>query len=95
MDEGMARSTLARANHARTILEDQIVIETFERMETRLRQAWEGSKFHDSEGREEAYRMLRTLKLFKDEFGQMLSDGEVARGDLARLKAFIKGVVNG
>lgn len=94
-DEGVARATLARANRARLILEDEIVVDTFVRMEKRLRETWEGSKFHDAEGREEAYRMLRTLRLFKDEFGQMLSDGEVAKSDLARLKAFIKGAING
>ena len=73
---------VTRAARARAILEDELVAEALGMIEANLRQAWEHSRFDDTPGREEAYRMLRAARSFRAWFEQALSDGKVAAAEI-------------
>ncbi len=81
-DQVLARRTLERANRARAILEDALVAEVFDRMERRLVEAWAASGPGEMAVREDSYRSLRALQVFRSEFERLLSDGKVAERDL-------------
>lgn len=86
-DPIMARRSLERAARARAIVEDELVVEVFGRLEGRLIEGWAGSAPGDLAAREEAYRALRALQDFRAEFERLLSDGKVAERDLFEFKA--------
>ena len=86
MHELDIRRALDRAARARAILEDDLVVEAFARLERRLHGNWAGSAAGDHDQREQAYRALRALQDFKAEFARLLSDGQVAERDLAELQ---------
>jgi hypothetical protein len=86
-DPVLARRSLEKANRARAILEDELVSETFDRMERRLVETWSASAPSDMTAREESYRSLRALQNFRAEFERLISDGKVAERDLSEFKA--------
>jgi hypothetical protein len=85
MHELDIRRALDRAARARAIVEDELVVEVFARLERRLQDDWTGSAPADQDGRERAYRALRALQDFRAEFARLISDGQVAERELAAL----------
>ena len=83
----VARRCLERAARARAIVEDELVVEVFARLESRSIEGWAASAPGEAVAREEAYRSLRALRDFKAEFERLLSDGKVAEHDLTDIKA--------
>ncbi len=81
------RRRLERAARARAIVEDELVVEVFARLESRLIEGWVASPPGETMAREEAYRSLRALHDFKAEFERLLSDGKVAERGLMDTKA--------
>ena len=86
-DPIIARRCLERAARARAIVEDELVVEVFARLESRLIEGWAASRPDEAAAREEAYRSLRALQDFKAAFERLLSDGKVAERDLMDIKA--------
>ena len=81
-DEFALRRALNAARRARAILEDELVAAALDAIEAELRADWESSQPDDSASRENAYRMLRAAKAFRERFQKMIDDGAVARAVL-------------
>ena len=81
-DEFALRRAMNAAWRARAIIEDELVAAALETIEAELRAAWEPSQPDDSASRENAYRMLRAAKAFRERFQKMIDDGAVARAVL-------------
>jgi hypothetical protein len=81
-DEFALRRALNAARRARAILEDDLVAAAFDAIEAELRAEWESSQPDDSASRENAYRMLRVTKAFRERFQKVIDDGAVARAVL-------------
>jgi|SRR5215469_4999644 hypothetical protein len=82
MDEAALRHDIARANRARLILEDELVVEALGRMEARCHAAWAHSTSDQAAAREEAYRMLRAVKTFRAELEQVIRGGQLAKAEI-------------
>ena len=81
-DEFALRRALNAARRARAILEDELVAAALDAIEAELRASWESSKLEDSASRENAYRMFRAAKAFRERLQKVIDDGAVARAVL-------------
>ena len=81
-DATALRRAIAAASRAKAILDDEIVAGALDAIEAELRANWESSDLGDREGREDAYRMFRAAKAFRDRLGKTISDGAVARAEI-------------
>jgi signal transduction protein with GAF and PtsI domain len=71
-----------RGQRAKAILEDEIVTEALDAIEAGLRAGWEGSRAEDTADREDAYRMLRAAKAFRERLRKVIDDGAVAQAEI-------------
>jgi hypothetical protein len=81
-DEFALRRALNAASRVKAILEDELVAGALDAIEAELRAEWESSQPDDSASRENAYRMLRAAKAFRERFQKVIDDGAMARAVL-------------
>lgn len=84
-DEGVLRQRVNRADRAKRILEDELIKEAFEKIESTIDYAWKNSKADDEEARHNAYLMLRLLQDFKEQFHSVITTGRVSERELLRV----------
>lgn len=76
-----------RADRAKEILENPLVVEAFETIEREITQALMDSPARDTEGREKLYLMNQLLKRVKKHFESTVNTGYLAKRTIAdRLK---------
>jgi hypothetical protein len=76
-----------RADRAKELLENPLVIEAFETIEREITQALMDSPARDTEGREKLYLMNQLLKRVKKHFESTVNTGYLAKRTIAdRLK---------
>lgn len=68
---------LARAHHAKNLLEDEFLTEMLDNIEDRWIRAWANSKPKDADGRELAYNRVQGVKEFRAELFAVMSDAAV------------------
>lgn len=81
MDERTA-SEIARAERAKLILEDPLVVAALSEMKQHFRDAWEQSPARDKDGREELYRYMKVIGHFEAAFRVHIETGELAAHQL-------------
>jgi hypothetical protein len=81
-EEFALRRALNAASRVKAILEDGLVAGALDAIEAELRAEWESSQPDDSASRENAYRMLRAAKAFRERFQKVIDDGAMARAVL-------------
>ncbi|SOY79937.1 conserved hypothetical protein [Cupriavidus taiwanensis] len=81
MDERTA-SEIARAERAKLILEDPMVVAALHDMREHIRNAWEQSPARDKEGREELFRYMKVIGNFESAFRTHIGTGEIAAHQL-------------
>jgi hypothetical protein len=84
-DEGKLREQASRGEHARRILESELVQEVFAKMDQKILGSIRESLGDEQDIRERAYLMFRLLENFKVEFKTMVLTGEAASKELLRL----------
>ena len=77
---------VARANDAKRMLEDPLVIEALMSVEDGMIKAWRNSSPTDAEARERAYWAMWGLDAFRSFFATALADGKLAQYDLDKLE---------
>lgn len=77
------RADEARARHAKSILEDEMVVQALTLIRKNVTEAWERSKSDDKEGREDAWRQLKALNEFERHFVSILKTGHLAEQELS------------
>ena len=80
------RVTIATAERAHALLTDPLLVDAFARLESKWMDAWKNSPARDADGREEIWRLLRTLTALRGELESVLQDGTVARHKLDELR---------
>jgi hypothetical protein len=85
-DEGKLREQAARGEHARRIVESEIVQEVFAKMDQKILGSIRESLGDEQDIRERAYLMFRLLENFKVEFKTMVLTGQAASAQLLRVK---------
>lgn len=76
----------ARAELARSILENPLFTESFEYVSHSLYQAWKDSGAKDADLREDIHRTLEASNRFRQFFIKVVNEGAVARHELIRAK---------
>ncbi len=75
-----------RAQRAKQIMTDELVVEALETMEREIVDAWKGAAYPDAEGREVLYRQLWSIRYFKAFFERVMTDGVMHQHELQQLK---------
>jgi len=70
--------TLKRAEHARQLLSDPLIVEAFTAIKNEILSQWEECPVRDVEGREILWRYYKTFGKFKSIFEGAVENGKVA-----------------
>jgi len=70
---------ISKGNSAKTLIEDPILQEVFEKLETSYNNAWISSGLDDVQKRETLYLSIRALSQFKLELESMIMGGKLAQ----------------
>jgi hypothetical protein len=81
MDERVI-AEIARADRAKMILEDPMVVEALTAMRDHIMQAWQESPARDKEGREELFRYIKVIGQFESVFRTHIETGALAAHQL-------------
>jgi hypothetical protein len=79
-----------RANRAKEVLENEVYIDTFKKLEEELRTAWETSPARDKEGRELLWLTLGQLRRVQAMLEHTMASGKLKAQDLAHKQARAK-----
>lgn len=74
-----------RAARAEAFLRDELVIESYERLEADLVKAWIMSDPRDNDGRERAWNAVQANRKHKDYFQSVITNGKLADAELKEL----------
>jgi hypothetical protein len=72
-------NTIARADHAKRLLEDELLKEAFEAVEHDIFEEWRNSATADHSVRSELFHTLKGLERLKARLQAILDDGLVAK----------------
>jgi hypothetical protein len=75
---------IQRAERAALLLNEPLMAEAFETIETKLRDAWETSPARDVDGRETLWLSIKLLKQLKSHLTSVIETGQLASEGLAR-----------
>jgi hypothetical protein len=70
---------ISKGVSAKTLIEDPILQEVFEKLETSYNNAWISSGLDDVQKRETLYLSIRALSQFKLELESMIMGGKIAQ----------------
>lgn len=87
MDESLKRRQADRGERAKRVLENELVIEAFEKMEKDIIEGWKKTAPDDDRGRHNAYLLDRLLRNFKAQFEQYLITGKAAQKELLNINS--------
>lgn len=75
----MSSNLLARADHAKRLLEDELLVEAFSEVERDIFEEWRLSAPADHSTRSELFHTLKGLERLKARLQAILDDGLVAK----------------
>jgi hypothetical protein len=78
-DSLSAEERISKGDQAQTILDNPVIQEVFEKLESGYINAWISSGLGDSAKREQTYLLLRVLEEFKFEINSMITSGRFAK----------------
>jgi hypothetical protein len=84
-DEQARRAEIARAERARALLNDPLLIEAFATLEQDYIDGWTRTGVDQSEGREAIWRHLQALRQVRAHLESAVQTGRMARHQLAQL----------
>lgn len=73
---------MARAERAKVLLSDPLIVEALKTLEDEVFQAFADSPVRDKEGREELSRLIKTARKFKGLLERAVADGQVLRAEI-------------
>lgn len=88
MTEDKLHRDLARAARAKALIEDELVVEAFTRLEADYVAAWKTWAAADTAGRERLWLAVNVLGKVRDHLGRVLADGKLAQRQLDEMSDF-------
>jgi hypothetical protein len=76
------RIALARSEAAKRIMDDPMVKEALEAIESGIVEAWKDMPLREVEGREHLHRLLQAKRKFEAVFASHMANGSIAAHDL-------------
>ena len=75
---------IQRADHAKRILNDTLVVDTLAKMRATVFDNFRTSKFDNVEEREDLYKMIKAIDHFEGEFVRLINNGKKAQSILSK-----------
>jgi hypothetical protein len=96
-DESKLRKQQERGDRAKRLLENELLVEAFEKIEADILDKWQNSAADEKEQRDNAYLMHRLLQNLKAQIKQIVITGDGATKELLRLNdpSKIRRLING
>lgn len=87
MDEIKLGIAQHRGIRAAELLENSLLKETFEYLETEYLKAWRSTKVRDTDARERLWQAVQVLGIIQEHLKHHVTNGRIAAEDLRRLSA--------
>ena len=84
-DESKLRIDAARASRAKTLLENDLLLEAFAALESAYIDRWRATHIDDDKGREKLFIAVNVVGKVKDHLSAIVSNGSVAAVELNNL----------
>ena len=96
-DEHELKRQADRGDRAKRLLENELINEAFDKIESEIMDAWRNSPADAEQERYNAYLMYRLLMNFKGQFKQAVAHGEAASKQLLQIRdpSKFKRMING
>lgn len=75
---------IQRGERAALLLQDEMLTEALETIETEYTEQWKNSPVRDVDGREKLFLMVKTAQKFRAELESVLTTGKLAKATLAQ-----------
>ena len=90
MDEIKLGQAQHRGIRAAELLENSLLQETFQYLESEYLSAWRSTKVRDTEARERLWQAIQILGILQEHLKLHVTNGRIAAEDLRRLSAMSK-----
>ena len=81
-DELALHQKTSRAARARALIEDELLVEAFAKLDADYVQAWRATDARDDDARQRLWQAANILGIVKDHLRKMIIDGKIAQKDL-------------
>jgi hypothetical protein len=85
IDELKLNSDIGRRARADALLRDELLQESFHKLEERYVEEWRVSQFRDTDARERLWQAVNVVRKVKDHLARIVSDGKLAQRQLDEL----------
>ena len=86
MNEGKLRAERERASNAERLLNEPLIKEAFDYLDTEFMRAWKQSSVEDTQARERIYNLCKALEAVKGHLKSVIETGKMAKAQLDQLK---------
>jgi hypothetical protein len=84
VDEVALREAQVRADHARRLLEDEVLTAAFDAVETVYMEVWKNTRFDEVDKREHAHQVVGVLRDVKTYLKAAVEMGDAAQRELSK-----------
>lgn len=84
--EDKLRDAVQRGDRAKALLQNELLVEAFDNLESKIMEEWKATDPEDKERREDAWRSLKLLQTLQGQFRRIVTTGEAASKELVRIK---------
>ena len=79
MSQANLRTKQERSAHAERLLNDEILKEAFDKLDTEFMRTWRQTSVNDTEARERIYSLCTALDAIKQHIASVIVDGKIAK----------------
>jgi len=85
VDESVLDRDAAKAARAKALLDDELILEAFDKLETNYVAAWRGTAIDDMAGREKLFLAINIVGKVRDHLASVVANGKLAQAELKEL----------
>jgi hypothetical protein len=85
VDESVLQCDAAKAVRAQALLDDELLSEAFDGLETNYIAAWRGTVIDDVAGREKLFLAINIVGKLRDHLASVVANGKLAQAELKEL----------
>jgi hypothetical protein len=85
MTEDKLQRDIVRGANARALLEDELLVESFEKLEAEYIAAWRITPARDTDARERLWQAVNIVGKLREHIAKVLADGKLAQRQLDEL----------
>ena len=85
MTDDKLQAATARAMRARALLEDELLIEAFDRLDAEYVKAWRETTARDDDARQRLWQAVQVIAKVRDHLRKLVNDGKLAQKEIDAL----------